>query len=219
MTKPVRFRTAIALLMMAPLVGYAVGAVSDVVRGGKPPEAIESVVLRKPVPMASFALVDQDGRSLGLDSLKGHWTMVVLGYTSCPDVCPFTLANLAHVLAAMARAAPDRDLPGVVFVSVDPERDRPEDLKRYVASFDPAFKAATGPRSQLDVFVRQIGATYRYGAKDADGFYAVDHSAEIYLFDPSARLYARLQPPLDASRVTRIFRALTEYYVAADQRN
>lgn len=214
MTRKVQFGTAIAILLLAPFIGYAVGGVSGLMRNSQVPDSIAKVVLSEPVQMRGFTLVDQDGRSFGPAALEGHWTLVVLGYTHCPDVCPFALANLAQVRTTMEPALPAEILPRTVFVSVDPARDPPEELKAYVANFHPAFMAATGPRPELDAFAKQIGAVYRYGRKDADGFYSVDHSAEIFLFDPSARLIARFQPPLNPARVTKLFRDIAEYYAA-----
>jgi protein SCO1/2 len=163
--------------------------------------------------------LDQDGKTFGPEAFAGRWTFVLLGFTHCADVCPFTLDNLARVRDAM-RGTMDADaLPGVLFLSVDPKRDSLDTLKAYAANFDPSFKAATAPKERLDPFVAQIGAFYRYVDDHGGDHYHVRHSAEVYVIDPRVRVFAILHPPLDPADTVTRFRALTAHYTSLEGRS
>jgi protein SCO1/2 len=144
-----------------------------------------------------FQLVDQNGRTFTDADLKGKWHLVFFGYTHCPDVCPTTLNELA---LAIDRLGTRRDKVGIVFITVDPERDTPEALKSYVASFDAPVAALTGTPEQ----VAQAEKAYRvYSAKrpTSGGDYDMDHSAVIYVMDPEGRFTATFTPDTGADQV------------------
>ncbi len=132
-----------------------------------------------------FRLLDQDGRSVDQSILKGKWSLVFFGYTSCPDVCPTTLQALA---AAQDRLGPDAGKTQVVFVSVDPDRDHPAEMKAYLAQ--PGFpKGAVGLTGTPDQVARAARAYHVFYRKHprADGGYDMDHGGFVYLMDPSGR--------------------------------
>jgi protein SCO1/2 len=135
-------------------------------------------------------LVDQNGKPFTDADLKGKWRLVFFGYTHCPDVCPTTLNNLA---LAMDRLGKQRDKVGIVFITVDPERDTPAAMKEYVASFDAPVTALTGTPAE----VSDAEKAYRvYSAKrpTQGGDYDMDHSAVIYVMDPQGRFTATFTP-------------------------
>lgn len=149
-----------------------------------------------------FELETADGQSFDLEQLKGHWTLLFFGFTNCPDICPDTLASLHQSLDSLRLMAPDR-LPKVVFVSVDPERDRGESLAEYVSWFDQSFIGVTGSDEQLDQLTRQLGVIFVRDTPDPQtGFYNVDHSAAVMIIDPQGRLFGRFGHPLDPEAVT-----------------
>ena len=137
-----------------------------------------------------FRLVDQGGRAVDQELLKGKWTAVFFGFTSCPDVCPATLQNLQAASERLGPAAKDLQ---VVFISVDPERDTPEALKSYTASFDfpGGMRALTGTPEQVRDAAKAWKAYYRKQGEGPD--YTVDHFTSIYLMDPRGR-FSRLLP-------------------------
>lgn len=146
-----------------------------------------------------FQLVDQNGKPFTDADLKGKWNLVFFGYTHCPDVCPTTLNELA---LAMERLGKQRDKVGIVFISVDPERDTPEILKSYIASFDAPVTALTGTPEQ----VAAAEKAYRvYSAKHPtqNGNYDMDHSAVIYVMDPQGRFTATFTPDTGAEQVAQ----------------
>ncbi len=130
-----------------------------------------------------FALTDQDGRPRTDKDFHGHWVLLYFGYTYCPDVCPTTLAAMATALDRLgARSA--RIVP--VFITVDPERDSPDKLKKYLAAFGPRFVGLTGTPAAI----AKAAHAYRvYYARHslAGGGYTVDHSSVIYLLDPDGK--------------------------------
>jgi protein SCO1 len=158
-------------------------------------ERLDAKLVEPPASLPAFALQDQSGRAFTPARLKGHWTLMAIGYTSCPDICPFTLDNLAKVVEALARRGDVAKAPQVVFVSVDPARDT-GGLGKYVASFDPHFLGATGARQEIRTLVAALGDFYEIGKPDRSGDYEVAHSSEVSVIDPESRLRARLEPPM-----------------------
>jgi protein SCO1/2 len=141
------------------------------------------------------ALTDSRGQPFASADLAGHASLLFFGFTHCPDVCPTTLALLTQAKRAV-RAARFT----VYLVSVDPERDTPEALRRYLAGFDPEFIGLTGSPLDIKGFARTLGtAVARVDLPG--GNYAMDHSATLYLLDDSGQLRAVFSPPFDATRL------------------
>ena len=146
----------------------------------------------EPAPVAAFTLTDQDGRPYTPAQLQGHWTLLFAGFTHCPDVCPTTLALLAQLRQRLT-AGPER--LELLFLSVDPERDTPEQLKRYTAHFGAGIRGVTAPGAQLDAFCASLGLAYVKVPGARPGDYTVDHSAALVLLDPRGRVAAYFQAP------------------------
>ena len=126
-----------------------------------------------------FALVDANGRPFTDRDLRGRPAALFFGFTTCPEVCPTTLARWTASLKALG---PDADKVRLVFVSVDPERDTPAVLKRYLSDFDPRIVGLTGSPAA----VASMLATYHVYARKVPldgGGYTMDHTAAAYLFD------------------------------------
>lgn len=155
------------------------------------------VAIDTPQALAGVRLVDQDNRVVDLSRFENRWTFLFFGFTSCPAVCPATLAQMVILKKAIAGDPSYRSDVQFFFVSVDPERDSPERMASYLAQFDPEIIGMTGPEPEVSRFEEQFKAWHRHGKAGSDGNYDVDHSAEIYLVDPQARFTARFRPPLD----------------------
>lgn len=143
-------------------------------------------VIEPPKAAPDFTLTDYDGKPFTLSSLHGQVTLVYFGYTSCPDVCPMTLVDVAAVREEMGDAAKD---VRVVFVTVDPERDTQDVLKRYVPAFDPTFIGVRGTPEEIKPIADSFGAKYKKTSLPNSALgYAVDHSAFIYVIDRAGQL-------------------------------
>lgn len=189
--------TAAGFWAAVSLFGRDDGPVQDRLRAG--------TLLPTPKVLKGFSLVDQDAKPYGSEDLRGHWTFIAFGYTSCPDVCPTTMATFA---ALAGRLSGEEGAPPARFllISVDPERDDPARLAQYVRYFDPGFLGATGSHEQLRGLAGQLGVLYERveGADTAMG-YLVDHSASILLLDPQVRLAAIFGTPHDPRAMAEDF--------------
>jgi protein SCO1/2 len=134
---------------------------------------------------APFQLTDQDGRTVSTQDLKGRPFLVFFGFTNCPDFCPTTLFDISEMLRALG---PDADRVNALFVTVDPERDTPEKLKDYLASFDPHLTGLTGSPEAIAAVAKAYRAPVRKVVQ-ADG-YTMDHTTVVYLMDKEGRFVA-----------------------------
>lgn len=166
------------------------------------PQLESGTVLPEPRALAEFALVDTQGAAVTPRSLRGHPTLVFFGFTHCPDVCPTTLAMLASV--QKQASLQDKDLAGlkVALITVDPERDTPEQLGKYVASFGGDFIGLTGSAPGIVDATRSFGVAFARVDLPGGG-YTMDHSATVFVLDSQARVAAVFTPPLSAAALTR----------------
>lgn len=120
-----------------------------------------------------------------LSDYQGRLVLLFFGYTHCPDVCPTTLAKLRYALRQLGETAKEVQ---VVFVSVDPERDTPEVMKRYLSHFDPAFVGLTGRPEEVEAVARAYGVYVEKEEVGSAAGYLVTHSARTYVIDRKGRL-------------------------------
>lgn len=133
-----------------------------------------------------FKLVDQNGKTITDQDMKGKPFLVFFGYTHCPDICPTTLFEVSELMRALGT---DADRTKAMFITVDPDRDTPPVMKDYLSSFDPHLIGATGDAKAVDAAEK----AYRVYAKKVptkDGDYSMDHTALIYLMDKQGRFVA-----------------------------
>src|SRR5215470_13206592 len=126
-----------------------------------------------------FNLVDQNGQPFSDKDLKGKSFLVFFGFTHCPDVCPTTLFEISEI---MRKLGPEADRMAALFISVDPERDTPEAMKDYLASFDPHVRGLTGDATALAAVARGYRVYYKKVPLEGDD-YTMDHTAIVYLMD------------------------------------
>ena len=132
-----------------------------------------------------FQLTDHNGKPRALADYRGKVVVLFFGYTQCPDVCPTTLAELAEV---MKRLGPDAERVQVLFVTVDPARDTPELLSKYVPAFDPRFSGLYGDADATLRTTKEFKVIYQKQPGQQPGAYTVDHSAGTFIFDPNGKL-------------------------------
>jgi protein SCO1/2 len=132
-----------------------------------------------------FALTDAGGARRSLADYRGKVVVLFFGYTHCPDVCPTTLAQLAQARRLLGT---DADRVRVLFVTLDPERDTPQLLGRYVPAFDPSFVGLTGSRQQIEAVAREFKVLFQKVDGPTPDSYTLDHSAGSFVFDPQGRV-------------------------------
>lgn len=180
--------------------------------GSQWPPMQTATMFAKPRPLPAFSLRQSDGTQLTSGELNGHWTVVFLGFTYCPDVCPTTLAELAQAQKQW-QALPDATRPRVLFVSVDPERDAPLRIGEYAHGFSPDTLAATADVPALEEFARALGFVFmkapgeHYADNPQD--YSMDHSANLALIDPQGRMAGMIRPPFQPKAIAADLAALT----------
>ncbi|HWS77889.1 MAG TPA: SCO family protein [Thermomonas sp.] len=175
------------------------------------PAATSMTLLPNPRVLPAFSLQQSDGTPLTGDELKGHWTLVFLGFTHCPDVCPTTLAQLAAAQKQWA-SIPAATRPRVLFISADPERDSPELTGQYAHGFHADTLAATAPIPQLETFARSLSLVFMKapGPSGDPDDYSIDHSAGFALLDPQARMAGVIQPPFDVKAIAADIATLSQ---------
>ncbi|MBK1705010.1 SCO family protein [Halochromatium glycolicum] len=142
-----------------------------------------------------------------LSDFKGKVSLLYIGYTHCPDVCPTSLAIISQALEDLSPEELEQVQP--LFVSVDPERDTPERLAEYSQFFHPKIIGMTGAKKDLDLMVNRYGASYRkVEMKDSAMDYAVDHSSRIYLINKKGQLSNTLMHVTPPNQVVAEIRKL-----------
>lgn len=131
-----------------------------------------------------FTLTSHDGKRFSSDSLAGRPHLVFFGFTHCPDICPTTLLEVTNHLAELG---PKADQLAALFITVDPARDTPEHLARYLSAFDKRIIGLTGTEAETDA-VRKLYRAYAEKVPGKDGDYTMNHTASVYLMDRSGAL-------------------------------
>lgn len=185
---------AAGLGLWAAQVAFAPGGAPAAAAPAVDPASLKAVRLfPSPRAIAPFSLLQSDGTALEPAELAGHWTVVFLGFTHCPDVCPTTLTELSQAQKAW-EALPEARRPRVLFVSVDPERDTPEKTGEYAAYFHPATLSATAQEPALEQFATSLGLVYMKVPVEG-GDYTMDHSSALVVLDPRGLQVGLIRPP------------------------
>lgn len=175
------------------------------------PAVTSMTLMSTPRELPAFSLQQSDGTALTGEELHGHWTVVFIGFTHCPDICPTTLAELNGAQKQWA-ALPEATRPRVLFVSADPERDTPKITGDYAHAFNRDSLAATAPLPQLEAFTRSLSLVFMKapGPSGDAADYTIDHSAALVVLDPQARMAGVITPPFDPKAVAADLLALTK---------
>jgi protein SCO1 len=159
------------------------------VAGGAPSApTLKAGVFDPPREAPDFSLQSSAGGTLALRSYRGKVVILGFGFTSCPDVCPVTLATLAQARRKLGPAAAGVQ---IVYITVDPERDNPARMKEYLNAFDPTFVGGSGPADRLAAVRQDYGILAEKKVKGTS--YLVAHSSYTYLIDRRGRLRALMQ--------------------------
>lgn len=171
---------------------------------------IQGSILSPARKIAVPALIKDNAEVFTLDDLTGHWSLLFFGYTHCPDVCPVTLGVTAQ--AKKIAAQNNLTFPQVVFISVDPERDKIAMLAEYVQYFDKDFIGVTGEADRIKALTLQMSVVYmKMPTEDGNDVndYLIDHSSSLLLLNPEGKLVAFLSPPHDAATILKDIEKVT----------
>jgi protein SCO1/2 len=167
------------LLAVAPVLGTA---------SGTPTGALKAGQFDPPRVAPDFALASSNGGTLRLSSYRGKVVLMAFGFTSCPEVCPTTLATLSAAHKKLGAAGKDVQ---IVYITVDPKRDTAKQMHDYLTAFDASFVGGTGTEAQLAAVRKAYGASAK---KVGDGY---SHTSSVFLIDRQGRLQAMM--PYDHS--------------------
>lgn len=177
---------AIAVLALA--LGIAISVSLSV-----PKEPSYAQMYPAPRPLHPAQLDAHNGTVIDNEWFESQWTLVFLGFTWCPDICPTTLAELKGIYPQL-QALSEEEPVKVLFLSVDPGRDDTERLNEYIQFFHPDFFAATAPHKVLFPLVRSMGMAYSMSESTENPDYLIDHSASVVLINPDANMVGRFKP-------------------------
>ena len=183
------FSAALLLALAAP--GFARA-------NGTPTGALKAGQFDPPRLAPDFTLASSNGGALRLSAYRGKVVLMAFGFTSCPEVCPTTLATLAAARKQLGAAAKDLQ---VVYITVDPARDTAKQMRGYLTAFDPTFVGGTGTTAQLAAVRKAYGAT---STPSGAGF---AHTSSVYLIDRQGRMQAMMpydHPPKDFAHDVRV---------------
>lgn len=196
------FPKGTVILFLSFIVLVAIAYISSSPKKNKIPQELMAVLRPHAIPLQPFTLIDKDKQLFTTQQLKGKWNFVFFGYTYCPDICPTTLSTLKQINNMLKKKNIDTSEMQVIFVSIDPDRDKPEMLAKYVEYFNKDFIAVTGDAKNLQNFSRQFAVAYIKEKADKTGDYLISHTSSIFLVDPKMRIVASFAPPHNAETIT-----------------
>ena len=194
------------LVVLLAISALAAGALSALWQrsDSAPAEVATATLYQAPRPLPDLAgLVDHRGEPLSRERFEGQWTWLFFGFTHCPDVCPITLDLLARAQRQLAGDEP----PQIALVTVDPERDDPEAMSRYVTHFGTDTLGITGGKDALESLAAAMYVSFGRVPLE-NGGYTMDHSAGIFFVNPRAEVIAVTTPPHTADHVANDFIAI-----------
>ena len=171
-------------------------------------------VIRLPVPIQieDMGLIDVEGKPFEMDRFQENWTLVYFGFTSCPHICPTSMRALARFYQDVQART---DLPiqkkfRGAFISVDPARDTPEVVGKFLETIEPSFMGATGSLDKISKLARLLNIGFEIPKNVKPGSnYMVDHDQLIVVIDPEARCVGYIKPPFERARLLRAFDAIS----------
>ncbi|QNH01294.1 SCO family protein [Pseudomonas sediminis] len=190
----------VLVAIVALVLGLTVNKVLSSKSQGDPAALLDAgiVLLPQNRSLPSLSLVDQEGKEVAVDQLKGDWKLLFFGYTFCPDICPATLAQLRQLQTQLPEET--RARLSVVMVSVDPHRDTPEQLSKYLGFFSAGFKGLTGEEETLQKFANSVSIPY-IPADTSKENYTVDHSGNLVIIGPDGTQRGFIRAPINNAKL------------------
>ncbi|WP_461517968.1 SCO family protein [Porticoccus sp.] len=164
-----------------------------------------AVLLDMPRKFSEFKLTDHQGKPFTSENLNGKWTLIFFGFTHCPDVCPTTLAAVAKMYAGLKPR--EQEQLQILLVSLDPERDTPEQLAKYVPYFNADFIGASGDKYMLLKLATELNVAFSKVELD-NGDYTIDHSGNLVLINPYGHYHGFIRPPFEEGSMRLAWRSI-----------
>ena len=158
-----------------------------------------------PRQLAEFKLIDDSSEVFLPEEFAGKWNILFFGFTYCPDICPLTMKQISDVKKSLGEYS---DNLRFFLVSVDPDRDKPENLRVYLDNFDTDFKGLTGEIDQIYKFSTQVNAPFFPVVNSPEPNYTVDHSGSLVLISPEAKYAGFFRAPHDTDKITKALASL-----------
>jgi protein SCO1 len=173
--------------------------------------------------LSSFQLIDQNGSEFNNGQFLENWSLLFFGFTSCPDICPITMAELDRFADSWKENTSD-PLPQIILATVDPATDSPDKLKDYLERFSPDFIGLTGEPNELAALAEELFVGYgepktsdmqpsghrNHQSRITPGDFVIDHSSHISVIDPNGDLFAVIRPPHRARDLLKAVKIISE---------
>jgi protein SCO1/2 len=197
-------RTQITVFVLVAAVALVLGLTVNKVLNSKgqgdPTLLLDAGIV--PLPQSrslpELSLINQEGQPVAVDQLKDQWSLLFFGYTFCPDICPATLAQLRQLQGQL----PPQTLSKlrIVLVTVDPHRDTPEQLKKYLDYFDAGFVGLTGEQATIQKLANAVSIPF-IPADTSKENYTVDHSGNLVLIGPDGKQRGFIRAPINNAKL------------------
>ena len=161
-----------------------------------------------PRDIRPFELINEQGDEVDNRMLQGQWTIAFVGFTSCPDICPTTMATLSRTAEQLPKRVTK---PQFLMISADPETDTPDVLSRYVTFFGDDFRGLTGDRETLKALAKDLNATFSRTSDSGQ----LQHSSHLALISPGGDFVGMIRPPLDVDTIVRTYEKLQQWRPSA----
>ena len=150
------------------------------------PYVFHGTMINPPLPLTDFSLETSNGEKFRLSDQKGKIVLLFFGYTSCPDVCPVTLATFKQVHERLGEKA---QRVKFVMITADPERDDPDKVGAYVSQFNSEFVGLSGSLSDLCEVWNELGVFVEKEDSGSASGYLVSHTSSVYVIDENGALF------------------------------
>ncbi len=158
-----------------------------------------------PRQLSGFHLISDQNMNFAIDDFKGKWSILFFGFTFCPDICPLTMKQLSEVKERLMDKA---DKINFYLVSIDPDRDSPENLRTYLDNFDKEFIGLTGEIDKIYKFSTQVNAPFFPVVNSNEENYTVDHSGSLVLINPEGNYAGFFRAPHDQNKIIKALDSL-----------
>lgn len=166
-------------------------------------------------PLPSFdmmaAPLEAASGKMNLSQLAEPIKLLYFGYTFCPDACPTAVAKMTHTFKKL-EAAEELKQVKFIFVSVDPQRDKPKRLNEYLTHFDARFLGVTSDRQTIDRLAAKVGAAYHLHEPGAGGYYTIDHTTRFFVVDKNGKLIKTIDDSLSVNELAKEILSLVRHF-------